>query len=56
MVSVVGRVMSYDFKQQSQGIVGVALFQVAFCEVCMKCGCVFQLNLWVALHWRIVKF
>lgn len=33
----------------------MALFQLAFCEVCMKCGCVLQLNLWVALYWRTLK-
>lgn len=34
----------------------VALFQLAFCEVCMKCDYILQLNLWVALYWRILKF
>jgi hypothetical protein len=37
-------------------LLDVALFRLAFCEVCMQCGCVLQLNLWMALYWRILKF
>lgn len=35
-MSVVGGVKSYDFKQQSQGTVGVSLFQLALCWVIVK--------------------